>query len=183
MPLQLAQGTLTGSGQALLTYTLVDGSEALGATISPAGAGAAVVLLDYGAASAGAASGFGVAAHLLARIANDTAPLRLASNVTTDGSSGGVQLLTNRLPWGWVATLINNNGVTKQPNSAAMVDASQGRAVTITLAAREGAIASAWVSDGGSERVPLTVLPGAATVTVEVEAGGLRVVGLVLVGV
>jgi hypothetical protein len=179
VPVALTPAALVGAGAPLLELTLADGSAALGATRAPAGAGAVVVVLAAGAAfSSTDAGGLGVAAHVLARIAGDTAPAVATSNVTGD-VGGGVQLLLNRLPWGWVATLINNNGVVKQPNAPPTVDASAGRAVTLSLAAREGVVASAWVADGGGPRAPLAVGAGGA-VRVEVEAGGLRIVGLVL---
>ena len=94
--------------------------------------------------------------------------------------SGGVQLQLARLPWGWLAAVYNNNGVTKQPDAPAVVDAAAGRAVTLTLAPAAGVLASAWAQDGArAPRQPLAVAGGDA-VTVEVEAGGLRLVGLVL---
>jgi hypothetical protein len=43
-----------------------------------------------------------------------------------------------------------------------------------------GAASAAWVQDGGrGQRAPLA-LTGGASVTVEIEAGGLRLVGFVL---
>jgi len=177
VPAALAPAALAGAGAPLFELTLADGSRALGATRAPAGAGAVVVLLADGAALWGA-GGLGLAAHLLARVADDTAPAVAATNVTADAGAG-VQVLLNRLPWGWVATVINNNGVVKQPDAAPTVDAGEGRAVALTLAAREGAVASAWAADGGGARAPLAVEAG-TTVRFEVEAGGLRVVGLVL---
>ena len=88
-------------------------------------------------------------------------------------------------PQGWVLTLINNGGVSKQQNASEVVDASAGRAVTVTLKPREGSAASAWVSTGvrtGNGTVDTRPLPvqSGQQVTVVVPAGQLCVVGLVL---
>ncbi len=63
--------------------------------------------------------------------------------VATDGLLGGgsgvygarasVQQLLNRNGKGWVLTLINNDGVTKKPREAPVIDASKSRAVAVQL--------------------------------------------------
>jgi hypothetical protein len=167
------------TAQPLLIFTTVGGGTALAATVNAAGAGRLVLLLAPGATAAAA---LGMTQHLLARLRDDTSPVRLASNVTADGDGGGVQSMLARAPWGWVLTLVNNRGVTKQPNATAVVDAAQGRAVTVTLveAVAGAPLASAWVRDGArAPPSPLPVMSG-GSVGVEVEPGGLRVVGLVL---
>jgi hypothetical protein len=105
-------------------------------------------------------------------------------NVSADGAGGGVAALTNRHPWGWAATLVNSHGVVKQPGSAAAVDAAEGRRVEVALrGVPPGAVAGAWVSSGGAGRAAADVraaADGSAAVEVEVEAGGVRVVGFEL---
>ncbi|MBN2153671.1 MAG: hypothetical protein JW839_19600 [Candidatus Lokiarchaeota archaeon] len=63
--------------------------------------------------------------------------------VTTDGLLGNgqsvygarssIQHLVNRNCNGWVLTLINNDGITKEPREAPIIDASKAREVTIRL--------------------------------------------------
>jgi hypothetical protein len=170
-----AAATLTTAAP-LLVFNLSDGGSAVAATVNAAGAGSLVLLLAPGAEAAAA---LGITQHILSRLRDDTAPVALASNVSAD-ANGGVQLQLARSPWGWTAVLYNNNGITKQPNAPAVVDVTAGRAVTLTLAPAAGVLASAWAQDGArAPRQPLAVAAGGA-VTVEVEAGGLRIVGLVL---
>ena len=167
------------TAQPLLQFSTAGGGTALAATVNGVGGGGRLVLLLAPGAQAGGA--LGITQHLLARLRDDTSPVRLASNVTSDGDGGGVQSMLARAPWGWLVTLINNRGVTKQPNATAVVDAAQGRAVTVTLleAAAGAPLASAFVRDGArAAPAALPVVDGA--VVVEVEPGGLRVVGLVL---
>jgi len=161
------------------------GGNATCAVLSPAdaasGAGAVVTLLFSAPAAALAEAGLGLAAHLLQRLADDLAPLAVSTNVTAAGEAGGVQLLLSRTPAGWLATLINDDGVTKQPGEAAVVDASRGRAVTLTLRPGWGAVAAAWASVGGAlPAVPLSVGAGGTQVQVDVAAGDLVIVGLEL---
>lgn len=184
LPLALVPAELVGAGAPLFTLSLFNGSSVLAATRTPVGEGTVIVMLASGGAvmSASVEGGFGLAAHfLIDRIGHETAPFTVTSNVTNDLSGGGTQLLLNRLPWGWIATLINNNGVIKQPNATAITDPSQGRTVSLALAAREGMIVNAWVANGAGDRIPLNVI-GGSTVTVEIEAGGIRLVGVVLSG-
>jgi len=171
-------------GQALFTLQLVNGTrDVLGASVNSWGKGVVSVLLAPGA-NAGASSGLNLTAHLLDRLVNDTAVFSVRSNVSSDGTGGKVATLSNRMPWGWMCTLINSNGVVKQPSTVEVIDPSAGRHLELTLKVPSGEIRNAWVSSGGdSGREPLSVATaedGSAVVFVEVEAGGLRVVGFLL---
>lgn len=170
----------------LITLTLPDNSTVTGVSINAVGLGTVVVeLFGFGGAAgdAGTASGLNLTAHLLDRIANDTQPVLLSSNVTADGASGGVSLFSNRVASGWRLTVINSNGVVKQPGSAAVVDDAQGRNVSLTLRSSAGAAKAAWAADGGETRQALQLVSTAdgTAVAVAVEAGGLRIVDFELV--
>ena len=84
----------------------------------------------------------------------------------------------NRSPWGWLVTVYCNNGVTKNPATPPTIDATQGRALSVTLLPSAGLATSAWVQDGASPRQTLALQNG--TVDIQVEAGGLRIIGFVL---
>lgn len=180
----LTLASLAGSGAPLLTLTLTNGSAALGASLREWGRGAVAVLLAPGALAGADVGGLNLTAHLLDRLFNDTGVFAVRSNVSSDGAGGGVATLANRLPWGWAATLVNNNGVVKAPSTAAQVDAAAGRRVEVALrGVPAAAVAGAWVSSGGAGRrgVPVgTAADGSAAVVVEVEAGGVAVAGFQL---
>ena len=64
------------------------------------------------------------AAHMLAHVFADAAPLRV---------TGDVEYLVNRTEKGWIVTLLNNNGVLKPQQGMAQVDRSASVTVTITM--------------------------------------------------
>lgn len=172
---------------ALITLTLSNSSTVTAATINAVGNGIVVVqLFTYGGVDvdAGSESGLNLTAHFLDRIANDTQPVLVSSNVSTDGSSGGVSLFQNRIATGWRLTVINSNGVVKQPNSTAVIDGAQGRNVSLTLRSSAGTVKSAWAADGGGPRQVLQLVDTAdgTAVACIIEAGGLRIVDFELVG-
>ena len=109
-------------------------------------------------------------------------PFYLSSNVTADlAINAGVASLFNRLPTGWLVTLVNNHGVVKQMNGPTKYDAQQGRLVTLQAAdsVLGSQVEGVWVRDGGGARTLLAwdVLAGCS---VAVESGGLRIVEFVL---
>ena len=171
-------GAANVTADALLEFTLANGTNVLGATINRVGKGTLAVLLAPQASAAGDA-GFGLVRHLLDRLDNETSPVIVRGK---DGEgNGGVQVLLNRLRSGWAVTLINNNGVEKQPASDATIDAAQMRSVVVAL--RAGRVVAARVSDGRSRShgAGTHVLPVAGNaVSVEVPAGDLRVVYFVV---
>ena len=172
----------------LLQVESAAGASAPAAVLSAPGGGAGSVLTLLAAQAPLAQAGLGLAPHLLQRLGEDTLPLTLATNASGGGGgggSGGVQLLLNRLPHGWLATLVNNNGVTKQPGEAQRIDATQGLHVTLTMRPEWGAISAgaSWLSAGGELPVaPLAVSGGGTVVEVDVPAGDLAVVFLALAG-
>ena len=146
------------------------------------GSGSVLTLLAASTSAALAQQGLGLAPHLLGRLGDDTAPVAVQTNATAAPQApGGVQLLVNRLPRGWLLTLINNAGVTKQPHTAQEVDATQGRHVTLTLREGFGAVASAWASAGGALPVAPLAVTGGASVQLDVPAGDLAIVFLEVV--
>eukprot|EP01079_Euglenida_sp_SAG-EU17-18_P008522 gene8522-210_t len=58
-------------------------------------------------------------------------------------SPQSVQLMMNRSPTAWNVTLVNNDGVTKQPDTQASVDHSKGTNCTVSLKPDYGTITSA----------------------------------------
>ena len=143
------------------------------------GSGSVLTLLTASSSIALAPGGLGLAPHLLGRLQDDLLPVALA-DAASGNASAALQLLVNRVPSGWLVTLVNNDGVTKQPAAAAIVDASKAHSVTITLQPGWGAVRSAWLSAGGALPVePLTVDSGRA-VALTVAAGDVAVVFLEL---
>jgi hypothetical protein len=125
-------------------------------------------------------SAFDISLHLLSRLNNDTLPFYISSNMTTDTPGvGGVQTLFNKLrSEAWVLTLINNNGVVKQPNASASIDPAEGRLISVGLLSGAGDFIVQSVSsrDGGNgAAVPLDWNRTSQSCTVEVPAGGLRI--------
>lgn len=184
MPVALYSLEALGAATVLLEASLAGGAPARPAAVintrgaGGGGAGSVVLLLAPGA-QVMEASGRGVAAHLLARITNDTAPFAVACNVSD--ASGGIQYIVNAVPGGWVVALINNDGVTKQPADAEVLDPTRGRAVTLTLRPGWGALAHAEVYAGGAlPPAPLPVAGGAA-VSLAVPAGDVVIVRAMLV--
>jgi hypothetical protein len=107
-------------------------------------------------------------AHLLAHLAADATPIRVA---------GDVEYLINRNSRGWVVTLFNDNGVFKQQQGLAQVD--RGAVVNITLTLRDDRISGAteWTSN---RNLAVKKQAGVSdSVTVSIAAGGIAVVELV----
>jgi hypothetical protein len=99
------------------------------------------------------------AAHLLAHVFADAAPLKV---------KGDVEYLINRTENGWVVTLLNNNGVLKPQQGMAQVDRSAYVTATITLPSQIKK-AIEWTSD--------TVLTtNGETLRVQIPPGGLAIV-------
>ncbi len=78
------------------------------------------------------------AAHLLAHVFADVAPLKV---------SGDVEYLLNRNANGWVVTLLNNNGVFKPQQGLAQVDRSAYVTATISLRGQKIQKAVDWITD------------------------------------
>ncbi|HYR76348.1 MAG TPA: hypothetical protein VEM96_10950 [Pyrinomonadaceae bacterium] len=107
-------------------------------------------------------------AHLLAHLAADATPVRVA---------GDVEYLINRNSRGWVVTLFNDNGVFKPQQGLAQVDRSAN--VNVTIGLRGAGILSAveWTAD---QTLSVTRKTGASdSVTLNIAAGGIAVVELV----
>jgi hypothetical protein len=144
------------------------------------GKGNVVTLLVDSTSVALSESGLGLAKHLLQRLTDEIVPVSLFTNITS--GEPGVELLINRAPTGWLLTLINNNGVTKQPNSEQKIDSSQDINVLVSLKSSFGVVTSAWLSVDG--KLPTNDLPviGGQNVTLQVPAGDLAIVFLQIQG-
>ncbi len=57
----------------------------------------------------------------------------LGNGQSVYGAKASIQQMVNRNANGWVLTLMNNDGITKGPREAPVVDASQARTITISL--------------------------------------------------
>jgi hypothetical protein len=102
------------------------------------------------------------AAHLLAHLAADAAPVRVR---------GEVEYLVNRNARGWVVTLINNRGVYKPQQGLAQVNRSESAEVTLGENGATFKRAGEWTTNA-----VLKVEGG--VVTLSVPPGGVRVVEL-----
>ena len=103
-------------------------------------------------------------AHLLAHLASEAAPVRV---------EGDVEYMINRTARGWVVTLFNDNGVFKQQQGMAEVDRNASVKVTITLRGAGVSEANEWTSD---RTLAVKQQAGAASVTLNIAAGGIAVV-------
>ena len=170
------------TASALLTFApAAGGAPVLGAAVHAWGSlgGRVITLL---APSAALSAALGITAHLVDRLLLDVLPFSLESNATGDGAggAGGMQALFNRLPGSWLLTLINNGGVSKQPNASAVVDPAQGRRVTVGVlgGAGGGSVTRVEARDGGAAPVSVVWDASTATCNVDVPAGGLRILQL-----
>ena len=102
------------------------------------------------------------AAHLLAHLAADLAPVRVR---------GEVEYLVNRNARGWVVTLVNNRGVYKPQQGLAQVNRSESAEVVLEENGASFKRASEWTTDA-----ELKVTGGA--VSLSVPPGGVRIVEL-----
>jgi hypothetical protein len=134
-----------------------------------------VLLEDYQTLDA-----LGILPHLLARLAADVLPFEVI-----DANSGEnlllskLEMLLARRSTGWQVTIVNNHGVTKQPNSAAVVDASQRQVASVRLKPALGVVASATLTTttvAVSKQLAVTN----NSVSVAVEAGELVVLRFTL---
>jgi len=166
------------SAEPILLLNSADGkSTPCGVLNAPGGGqGSVLTLLVDSTNSALSQSGLGLAEHLLDRLADDTVPVSLYTNAST--GQPGVQLLINRALTGWLVTLINNNGVVKQPSYAEQYDSSKGLSVLVSLKAIFGSVASAWVSPGGELPVKDIPVIGSQNVSLVVPAGDLVILFL-----
>jgi hypothetical protein len=108
------------------------------------------------------------AAHLLAHLAADATPVKV---------DGNVEYLINRNSRGWVVTLFNDNGVFKPQQGLAQVD--RNAKVNVTISLRGAGISSAieWTAD---QTLMVKKTGAADSVTVDLAAGGIAVVELIL---
>ena len=134
-----------------------------------------VLLEDYQTLDA-----LGILPHLLARLAADVLPFEVI-----DANSGEnlllskLEMLLARRSTGWQVTIVNNHGVTKQPNSAAVVDASQRQVASVRLKPALGVVASATLTTttvAVSKQLAVTN----NSVSIAVEAGELVVLRFTL---
>lgn len=172
-PLELTSASLS-TAQPLMRMTFENQSQATSATVNQYGKGRVVVLLAPGSFANGGAS-LGITSHLLSRFSQETSPVTLKSNVSSD-TWGGVEVQMNRLPTQWVVTLVNNHGIVKQANSPPSINWHEGRRVNVALQGGMGTLVAAWQRDGGGDQTPLPI--EGQTVTVDIEAGGLRILNL-----
>jgi hypothetical protein len=98
------------------------------------------------------------AAHLLAHVFADAAPVKVV---------GDVEYLINRTAHGWVVTLLNNNGVFKPQQGMAQVDRSAYVTATISLPQMKSA--SEWISESALKS-------DNGKVTLQIPPGGLAIV-------
>jgi hypothetical protein len=106
------------------------------------------------------------AAHMLAHIFADAAPLKVR---------GDVEYLINRNSEGWLVTLINNNGVYKPAQGMAQVDRSAVVTATISIASEEIKTATDWVSE---KSIEVKSEPGGSRASVSIPPGGVSIVQL-----
>lgn len=126
-------------------------------------------------------NGLEISAHLLERLRNDTMPIAVSYGNVKDCS---ISLQLARLPNCWQATLINSQGVTKQPNAAAVIS---GTNCTVLLAVnnKTASIRQVWQRDG-ARSLPQKLKPNNhpncrnCSVNVEIEAGGVKIVQIYL---
>lgn len=108
------------------------------------------------------------AAHLLAHLAADAAPVKV---------EGDVEYLINRNSLGWVVTLFNDNGVFKPQQGLAQVDRSATVTAVVSLKGASLVSAAEWT---GSRPLSVERRAGAPDrVTVNLSAGGIAVVELI----
>ena len=138
------------------------------------GAGTIITVLQE---DDGALYALGILPHLLSRIASDVLPFEVVDDGGADLLPTKLELLTARRASGWQVTLVNNNGVTKQPSSATVLDPSQRLSANVRLKRAYGVVASAMVVTG---TVNTTLSTSNNTITVIVEAGDLVVLNIEL---
>jgi hypothetical protein len=100
-----------------------------------------------------------LAAHVLAHIFADAAPIRI---------KGDVEYLINRNENGWVVTLFNNNGVYKPQQGMAQVDRTANVNATISFMGQQFQKVVEWTSEkelelkheDGQNGVRVTIAPG-----------------------
>ena len=126
-----------------------------------------------------ALGGLGILPHLLSRVAEDVLPFEVVAVGTgANMLATQVEMLLARRPSGWQVTLVNNFGVVKQPDTAAVVDPSKRLSATVRMKPGYGNVASAALVTATSTTL-LAVNNNSATVVVE--AGDLAVINIELV--
>jgi hypothetical protein len=108
-----------------------------------------------------------LAAHLLAHVFADAAPVRV---------SGDVEYLLNRNANGWVVTLLNNNGVFKPQQGLAQVDRTAYVNATISLRGQKIQKAVDWITDKELEVKTADGTAGTNGVTVSLAPGAVAIV-------
>lgn len=86
-----------------------------------------------------------------------------------------LKMLLARRSTGWQVTIVSNNGITKQPNAAAVVDASQRQVAIVTLKAAFGIVKSATLTTTTTPGETQTLTVSKNSVSVTVESGELVV--------
>jgi hypothetical protein len=190
-----------------LLASLTDGSSVPAAAVNVAGAGSVVTLLMADADALSEASGLALGAHVLSRLMEDTAVFAVTTNFSSSSSSSssdpraqaqahGLQMITARTKSGWNVTLINNQGVRKQPAQEETVDASAALLAVLQLRQQPQdlrmsggghllgrsvpplRLRRAWVSNGSGEPFALAVAAdGMSLAPIVVPAGGLLLLG------
>ena len=115
---------------------------------------------------------FGIFEHILSRLSKDVLPFEL-SNAQGDNMLSQLEMVLGRTSTGWQVTIVNNNGVTKQPSAAAIVDRSKRLTTIVRLKQGYGKISRASLATAGNALLPVAA---DGSVQVMVEAGDLVVV-------
>ena len=117
----------------------------------------------------------GILPHLLARLASDVLPFEVVDSTGTNLLIDKLEMLLARRSTGWQVTIVNNNGVTKQPNAAAVVDASQRQVAMVTLKPAFGIVKSVTLTTTAAPGETRTLVVSKNSVSVTVESGDLVV--------
>jgi hypothetical protein len=117
----------------------------------------------------------GILPHLLARLASDVLPFEVVDSTGTNMLIDKLEMLLARRSTGWQVTIVNNNGVTKQPNAAAVVDASQRQVAMVTLKPAFGIVKSVTLTTTAAPGETRTLVVSKNSVSVTVESGDLVV--------
>jgi hypothetical protein len=125
-----------------------------------------------------ALGGLDILPHLLARVAADVLPFEVVEVDTgADMLATRLEMLLARRGAGWQVTLVNNFGVIKQPESAAVVDPSKRVSAVVRMKAAYGVVARAMdVTPTGSTALAVSN----NSVTITIEAGDLVVLAVEL---
>jgi hypothetical protein len=114
---------------------------------------------------------FGIIEHLLKRLATDILPFELVDS-RGDDMLQQLEMALGRTSKGWQVTIVNNNGVSKQPAAMAQIDGSKRLVTMLRLKEAYGTVSSATLATKNG--LPLVVANNSMRVVVEV--GDLAVV-------